>query len=53
MRERLDCAILSTPGTSDWVRPWLGRHSGGRVHVQVLDNQAGAADSCEETPRAP
>ncbi|UHL63925.1 hypothetical protein LSG25_18160 [Paralcaligenes sp. KSB-10] len=51
MRERLDCAILSTPGTSDWVRPWLGRHAGGRVHVQALDSQAGGADSCEVLAR--
>src|SRR5690606_28111201 len=40
MRERLDCAILSTRCHQDWASSWLGAHSGGRVHVHALGSQA-------------
>lgn len=36
MRERLDCAILRTACSDDWVMPWLGAHAGGRLHLQAL-----------------
>lgn len=40
MRERLDCAILSTRCHQDWTRSWLGVHAGGRLHVHALDSNA-------------
>lgn len=36
MRERLDCAVLRTACTDDWIMPWLGSHVGGRLHLQAL-----------------
>jgi len=36
MRERLDCAILRTECSDEWVAPWLGSHAGGRLHLQAL-----------------
>lgn len=36
MRERLDCAVLRTACSDDWVVPWLGSHAGGRLHIQAL-----------------
>jgi len=38
MRERLDCAIISTRCHTDWGSAWLGAHAGGRLHVHALDN---------------
>ena len=48
MRERLDCAMLSTRCTDDWANSWLGVHASGRLHVQLLASGADAAqaDSC-------
>ncbi|MFA7669052.1 MAG: hypothetical protein WCX93_06875 [Burkholderiaceae bacterium] len=37
MRERLDCAVLLTRCTQEWVQPFLGQYAGGRLHVHVLD----------------
>lgn len=37
MRERLDCAVLVTQCTVDWVAPFLGQHAGGRLHLHALD----------------
>jgi DNA-binding NtrC family response regulator len=39
MRERLDCAILRTACSDDWVVPWLGSHAGGRLHLQALGDR--------------
>lgn len=32
MRERLDCAIISTDCTQQGLRPWAGKHWGGRLY---------------------
>lgn len=37
MRERLDCAVLLTRCTKEWVEPLLGQHAGGRLHLHALD----------------
>src|SRR5690606_2908365 len=37
MRERLDCAVLITRCTRDWVACAIGNHAGGRLHVHSLD----------------
>ena len=37
MRERLDCAVLVTRCTRDWVAPAVGSHAGGRLHVHSFD----------------
>lgn len=37
MRERLDCAVLLTRCSSEWVQPYLGPHAGGRLHMHALD----------------
>jgi len=49
MRERLDCAMIATTCTEDWMRPWAGRHWAGRLHfhnpLPSIDiNSTGAAD---------
>ncbi|MBV6305666.1 hypothetical protein KVP10_12265 [Candidimonas humi] len=48
MRERLDCVLVATPGCSPWVRPWLGSHAGGRLHIQLFETggDPALADSC-------
>lgn len=48
MRERLDCVVLATPGCGPWVRPWLGSHAGGRLHIQLFEagRDPSVADSC-------
>lgn len=38
MRERLDCAVLLTHSTLSWVRPVLGQHAGGRLHLHGFDS---------------
>lgn len=37
MREYLDCAVLSTTCSSQWVNEWLGAHKGGRLQLFPLD----------------
>lgn len=37
MRERLDCAVLLTRCTAEWIQPLLGQHAGGRLHLHALD----------------
>ncbi len=37
MRERLDCAVLLTRCTVDWVQPLLGQYAGGRLHLHAWD----------------
>ena len=32
MRERLDCALIGTVCTTDWIRSWMGRQWGGRLY---------------------
>ena len=44
MRERLDCAVLMTRCTFDWIKPMLGQHSGGRLHVHPLDTVVNITD---------
>lgn len=44
MRERLDCAVLLTRCTFDWIQPMLGQHSGGRLHVHPLDTVVTVTD---------
>lgn len=48
MRERLDCAVLSTPEAYEWASSWIGCHAGGRLYIQALDGQPDSArlDSC-------
>ncbi|MGB3289381.1 MAG: hypothetical protein WBA83_08915 [Burkholderiaceae bacterium] len=43
MRERLDCAVLRTECSDNWVSPWLGSHAGGRLHLQALADNATSA----------
>lgn len=47
MRERLDCAVLLTRCTQEWVEPILGRHAGGRLHLHgfetLIDTSAAGA----------
>src|SRR3546814_14135328 len=40
MRERLDCAILRTTCSDDWISPWLGSHAGGRLYIHSLDDNS-------------
>lgn len=37
MRERLDCAVLLTHCSLEWVGPILGQHAGGRLHLHGFD----------------
>ncbi len=37
MRERLDCAVMLTRCTLDWVEPLLGQHAGGRLYLHGLE----------------
>lgn len=37
MRERLDCAVLLTRCTFDWMQPFLGPHAGGRLHMHAFE----------------
>jgi len=37
MRERLDCAVLLTHCTLNWIEPLLGQHGGGRLHLHGSD----------------
>lgn len=37
MRERLDCAVLLTHCTLDWIEPLLGQHAGGRLYLHGLE----------------
>lgn len=37
MRERLDCAVVLTRCTFEWVQPLLGAHAGGRLHLHGFD----------------
>ncbi|NLC37590.1 MAG: hypothetical protein GX772_14350 [Alcaligenaceae bacterium] len=37
MRERLDCAVLLTRCTIDWVEPFLGQYAGGRLYLHAFD----------------
>jgi DNA-binding NtrC family response regulator len=37
MRERLDCAVLGTACSEEWIKQWIGSHAGGRLHVHRLD----------------
>lgn len=43
MRERLDCAVVHTACTQDWVGRWLSHHVGGRLNVQTLASDAAVA----------
>ena len=50
MRERLDCAVLLTRCTMDWVEPLLGQHAGGRLFLHGLEpmvdiDQVGASQA--------
>lgn len=36
MRECLDCAVLSTDCTDQWMAPWLQGHTGGRLNLHRL-----------------
>lgn len=48
MRERLDCAVLGTICSEDWVGEWMGAHAGGRLHLHHLDDHGsdiGSPDS--------
>ena len=38
MRERLDCAVMVTDCSVDWVAPFLGQHAGGRLYLHALDD---------------
>jgi len=37
MRERLDCAVMFTRCTFEWIQPILGSHAGGRLHLHALE----------------
>lgn len=37
MRERLDCAVVLTRCTLDWIRPIMGQHAGGRLHLHGIE----------------
>lgn len=37
MRERLDCAVMLTYCTLDWVEPLLGQYAGGRLFLHGLE----------------
>lgn len=37
MRERLDCAVLSTRSSHDWASQWLGAHAGGKLQLHSFD----------------
>lgn len=45
MRERLDCAVLGTACSEEWVRQWIGSHAGGRLHVHRLDPDGASPDA--------
>ncbi len=47
MRERLDCAVLSTPCCFDWLGPWLGPHAAGKLQLHPLDGCNATVDSVE------
>ena len=44
MRERLDCAVLLTRCSLDWMTPYLGPHAGGRLHLHPLDTLVAVDD---------
>lgn len=50
MRERLDCAMLATTCTDDWMRPWAGRHWAGRLYfhspIPTIDVTRATASDC-------
>lgn len=48
MRERLDCAVLRTACTQNWIGDWLNTHVDGRLNVQMLtsDITVATSDSC-------
>src|SRR5690606_39478814 len=37
MRERLDCALLLTRCTEQWVKALVGSHAGGRLHIHAFE----------------
>lgn len=37
MRERLDCAVLSTRSSHGWASQWLGSHASGKLQVHSFD----------------
>lgn len=37
MRERLDCALLFTRCTEQWVEGLIGSHAGGRLHIHAFE----------------
>ncbi|HUH87424.1 MAG TPA: hypothetical protein VL003_05155 [Pusillimonas sp.] len=45
MRERLDCAMISTDCTYEWMSPWSGRHWAGKLyfHSPIPSIDAGRA----------
>lgn len=45
MRERLDCALLSTTCNNDLADSYLGPHAGGRLHVQALNDPVDTASA--------
>jgi DNA-binding NtrC family response regulator len=45
MRERLDCAVLGTTCSEEWIRQWVGSHAGGRLHVHRLEPDGGGSDA--------
>jgi DNA-binding NtrC family response regulator len=45
MRERLDCAVLGTTCSEEWIQQWLGSHAGGRLHVHRLQPDGGGSDA--------
>lgn len=49
MRERLDCAVLTTTCNAQWVNQWLGAHASGRLQLQAL-SQAGDETGTSDSP---
>src|SRR5690606_26578565 len=49
MRERLDCALIGTACTENWIRPWVGRHWGGRLyfHAPLPNISLGSPDAAQ------
>ncbi|MGB6104367.1 MAG: hypothetical protein WBF88_11045 [Pusillimonas sp.] len=50
MRERLDCALLSTTCDASQARAWVGAHAGGRLHLHALHDPIDA--TCASSVRA-
>lgn len=44
MRERLDCAVLLTRCSLDWMEPYLGAHAGGRLYLHAMDTLVDPTD---------